>query len=183
MSDLEACMIPPAHQVDLIQEVKTKKQKWGPTLLHDRPRRHVEDGRTTLQKAMELKAIQNLEAGHQKNPGISFNVLDSSYLHDISSKVNVTLGNNRQTAFQNIDVLKTVEKDKCSAFIDANPETVLPSNLDLSQSEVHSNAKCMPSVHDTEQNSPKETWSRIVQKGLKPSLQKNVSNERCILEH
>ena len=51
---------------------------------------------------------------------------------------------------------------------------MLPSNLDLSQSEVHSNAKCMPSVHDTEQNSPKETWSRIVQKGLKPSLQKKM---------
>ena len=71
---------------------------------------HANDDRTILQKAMDLRTTQNLETAHKGKPGTSFNVLENSYLHDISSKVNITLGTNDHDAFQNIDALKMLKK-------------------------------------------------------------------------
>jgi len=132
---------------------------------------------------MDLKTTQNLETAHKGKPGTSFNVLENSYLHDISSKVNITLGTNDHDAFQNIDALKNAEKDKCDTFIDANPETVLPSNLDLNHGETQLKGNAMPSEHNDNQSSPKETWSLVVHRGLKPPSQTNIPQERCLLEH
>ncbi|PUZ51153.1 hypothetical protein GQ55_6G154600 [Panicum hallii var. hallii] len=43
-------------------QVKTKKQKWGPELFVDRPRRNTGDNRTIIQKAVKFKSYKNLEA-------------------------------------------------------------------------------------------------------------------------
>lgn len=44
-----------AMEDELFNKNQKRKTKWGPTLRVPRPRRHVEDGRTMLEKAQELK--------------------------------------------------------------------------------------------------------------------------------
>lgn len=181
--ELEECVDTSVQQEGLKQEAQNKKQKWGLILLQERPRRHTEDGRTMLQKATDLKSFKNLDIAHERNPGISFNTLGNSHLHDIAVKVNINVGNTCQDALQNIDVLKHTEKMKCSTFIEANPGIALPVNLDLDHEVNAENQNNMSSEHEIEQRSYKESWSQVVQRGIKPPSNEIVSNERCLLEH
>jgi hypothetical protein len=75
------------------QDHQPKKQKWGPELLMERPRRNVGDNRTMLQKAADLKSYKNMEVP-VKGAGNSFAILEPQYLAQIASNVGVSLGSN-----------------------------------------------------------------------------------------
>ncbi|RLN29480.1 hypothetical protein C2845_PM05G36990 [Panicum miliaceum] len=68
ISELDECVDTFIPQDEQRQETQKKKQKWGPILLQDRPRRHTENGRTMLQKAADLKSVKNLDAEPKKGP-------------------------------------------------------------------------------------------------------------------
>ncbi|RLN33988.1 hypothetical protein C2845_PM03G08240 [Panicum miliaceum] len=91
--ELEECVDTQKHNQNQGQpeKNKTKKQKWGPALLCDRPRRSKDDGRTMLQKATDLKSYKNLEA-YKKTQGNSFASLDADYLKHVSDSVHISLG-------------------------------------------------------------------------------------------
>ena len=93
------------------QQVKPKKIKWGPELQIDRPRRNKNDTRTVMQKATELKCIQNLEAP-TKGAGNSFAVLDSQYLAQIADKIDISLGIDTHECLYNVDSMKNDENKK-----------------------------------------------------------------------
>lgn len=164
-----------------------KKLKWGPTVLHERPRRHAEDERTMLQKAADLKSYKNLEIPHAKAPGNSFHGMNTDYLALLANKVDIKVGVDTQNIVDNINALKNDETVRCFNFDNDNPEYVLPVNLDIKlEAATDSNTTSDLLENDITQSraeNKKETWSQIVQKGLKPTNQNIISNDRCLLEH
>ncbi|RLM60619.1 hypothetical protein C2845_PM14G10500 [Panicum miliaceum] len=164
MAELEECVDTlDQHDEQQNKVGQKKKQKWGPTLLHDIPRRHIEDGRTILQKVTDLISVNNLESYQEKVPGntcASFDVLENSYLADIASKVNIGLGKSSHAVTDNIDVLKTMEQEKCSNFVENHPKIMLPVNLEVDIGPVENTNKNDDSCDsEFKQGSLKEAWS------------------------
>ena len=161
-----------------------KKQKWGPELLTERPRRNPGDNRNILQKAAELKSYQNLEIPAIKT-GNSFAVLDPHYLAQVSSKVGVSLGSNDTTILANIGSMIRDENTKSSLFKEEFPEILLPSKLEVDKS-LFDNSTCLAD-QGYEDIIPQpllvqETWSQVVQKSI-DAHKSTIVNDRCILEH
>jgi hypothetical protein len=166
-------------------QVKTKKQKWGPQLLVDRPRRNTGDNRTIIQKAVKFKSYKNLEAP-TKGTGNSFAALDPQYLSQIASNVGVSLGNDTNAILSIINCIRKDENDRSNQFKEDYPKIALPFNLEVELPAAGVNT--CPTTQVAEDTSlqiqlRKETWSQIVQKSIDANKEKNVNDDRSILEH
>jgi hypothetical protein len=105
---------------------KAKENKWGPTLV-ERQRRTKNNGGTMLEKAMNLKQRKNLESVK----GNSFSVLQFESLNQIVVDVNLKIGSDNNESNRIIGNLVESEKLTHGNFVSENPETNLPSNLDV----------------------------------------------------
>lgn len=83
---------------------KMQKRKWGLTLQMDRPRRGQDDGRTVLQKAMDLKAAKSTGKGMTQKASFAFES-NEVLLHKAHS-INISFGNNDTGVQEKIDKLK-----------------------------------------------------------------------------
>lgn len=82
-----------------------RKTKWGPTERMARPRRFLEDGRTIMQKAQDLKKAQNLDGGNpHKSKSFAFESNDSLNLK--AQCVHIKFGNDALDSNKIIDNLK-----------------------------------------------------------------------------
>jgi hypothetical protein len=91
IEELEECVTHPDENIWQNHQTKGKKQKWGPELLVERPRRNTGDNRTMIQKATDLKSFKNLEVP-TRGAGNSFAALELGYLSCIADKVDISLG-------------------------------------------------------------------------------------------
>ena len=118
--------------------------------------------------------------------GNSFAALDPHYLSQIAKNIGVSLGNNTVAVQFNIDSMKNDENSKSKQFCDEFPELLLPSNLEvdasLTQANTHNSAHAVKDINPQTATN-KETWSEVLQKGIDANKQKNVNNDRSILEH
>lgn len=113
---------------DETKKSQKRKTKWGPMERFPRPRRHEDDGKTVLQKAQELKKYKNLEKGNYNK---SFASESNTSLLNKAQCVNLVIGSDSLESDVVINKLKHKEKLNLEAFIDANPEVNLPSDIDL----------------------------------------------------
>jgi len=185
-SDLEICADTQETQMDQPQDAvtKNKKQRWGPAPLCDKPRRGREDGRTMLQKAMDLKSYKNL--GTSKNQGNSFAVLDNEHLMHVAKSADISLGADIQHMTDNIDIMKSEEVKKCDNFIIDFPEIALPVNLEceLDYSNVCSNKPTSlgPDHTQCSQMKADKTWSQVVQGAMKHPNNSDFNHDRGHVE-
>ena len=112
------------------KEPELPSVKWGPTLRMERPRRHVEDGRTILQKAEDYIKQKNLK-NPQQVTGISFAHLDTLHLAKVSNAIDLSMGVGAQKMVDNIEKIKNIELEQNQKFTDANSKICLPNNLDV----------------------------------------------------
>jgi hypothetical protein len=80
-----------------------------------------------LQKAIELKKINNLE--YRK--GNSFDVLQVADLNQVAMDVNIKIGMNSEESSKIIQDLVELEKWMFDKFVGENPEVLLPSSYEL----------------------------------------------------
>lgn len=79
------------------------------------------------------------------------------------------MGRGSHKVVENIDVLKKMEQNKCSIFVENHPKILLPVKLEVEViSTENTNKNDNSSVSQDKQGSLKETWSQVVQKGIKP---------------
>jgi len=125
----EVGLCSPIMEDKTVDSPMKKKNKWGPILQPQRPRRHPEDGKTTIQKAMEYAKYKNLEVDYK--PGNSFASSDNHSLNHIADKVDLKLGIDAAAVDRNIDTMKLLEKENRMAFEVENPDLNLPGNLNV----------------------------------------------------
>lgn len=120
-----------------------------------------------LQRAQELKMIQNLEKGnHHKSRSFAFESNTSLKLK--AQCVDIKLGINTCDADKVIDNLKSKERMNLETYVNNNPEVILPSNLDVED------PNCILSPHSSQQCTPLKdsgvlsdrSWAQIVSEGL-----------------
>jgi hypothetical protein len=83
--------------------------------------------KTMLQKAMNLKKKHNLEPIQ----GNKFSVPDVDDLWQMSSDVNINLGNDNDDKSSILNTLMVANQDRFEHFVAQNPESVLPVNIDV----------------------------------------------------
>jgi hypothetical protein len=101
--------------------------------------------------------------------------------------VNLVIGNNAFENDMNILTLIDEEKKNYNNFVGDNPEVLLPTNLDISLNMVNElEAQEQPAVEEgaSEQSVKDLTtpWSEVVRRKCRSKNNKNVSNDRSILE-
>lgn len=171
---------------ETLDKKKPKRQKnWGPTLRMPRTRRFMEDGKTVLQRAMELKEYKNLQGN---KPNLASASESNKKFIDMSSCVNISLGTSEKMIIDNLDLIKSKDLKTRSDFLEKNPEINLPSDLNLDMS-----LEDFPCLNEGVERdnitllreddvSLENSWVKIASKGLKPADTSNVSNDRCNLE-
>jgi hypothetical protein len=105
---------------------KTKQEQWGPILV-ERQRRRRDNGVPVMERAMELKKKKNLE--HVR--GNPFASLQFDNLINIVKDVNLKSGNSSNEARIIIDDLILDEQCGYDNFIESNPDTLLPPDLEV----------------------------------------------------
>lgn len=92
---------------------RNKKQKWGPVVATRMITGINGDGRSTIQKAQNLKKAKNLEThkGKEENCGIhnSFAILDNIILIKKAGNAGVKLGDLHFEITQNVETIKNSE--------------------------------------------------------------------------
>lgn len=175
------------RKVEMFEEIhETKKQKrqiqWGPMQRMERPRRHPVDGKTMLQRAMELKEYQR---GKGTKPILLTTYESSECFITKANYVNMSLGSNPEMVNNNVKLMINRDLAGREKFQEQNPEINLPTDLkiELSMEDFPSLGK----QTDTLTPSPlkeldNDSWVKITSKGLKPSTSTNVNNDRSNLE-
>jgi len=83
-----------AEELEEKEVVVAKNQKtktgWGPIQRIPRPRRVLDDGKTVLQRAQELKKVRNLEKGSKYSSSFAF--ASNTSLNDKACTVGIELG-------------------------------------------------------------------------------------------
>jgi hypothetical protein len=103
---------------------KQKKQiQWGPVQRIARPRRHPEDGKTMMQRAVELKEYKNLCKGTKPSLIIASESNESFIAK--SGCVDISLGYNDAMVDSNMKYIKSKDLDGRLEFLDKNLETNL----------------------------------------------------------
>jgi predicted SPOUT superfamily RNA methylase MTH1 len=146
----------------------------------DRPRHGQEDGRTVLQKAMDLKEARNIVKAMTQKTSFAFE--SNEELLRKAHSVNISFGNNDNGVQEKLESLKQKELSARAMFVEKNPEVNLPNNLDI---EIL--AEDFPPLN----NSPgslkdpvsleSESWVDVASKSCVNSINK-VNNDRSFLE-
>ena len=195
----EVGLCSPIMEDKTVDSPMKKKNKWGPILQPQRPRRHPEDGKTTIQKAMEYAKYRNLEVDYK--PGNSFASSDNHSLNHIADKVDLKLGIDASAVDRNIDTMKLLEKENRMAFEAENPDLNLPGNLNVELQwenfpplPINLNSPNSPSlrgvgeqeISSSGKQKKDKTWSQVVLENPLESHTVNsniVTHDRCILEY
>lgn len=167
---------------DGVKKTQKRKTGWGPIQRIPRPRRGVDDGRTMLQKAQDLKKMKNLEK--RTNYSSSFSFKSNSSLQNKAYSVGIELGKSDLVINNTIDGLKQKELDNLKTFEESNPEVNLPGDLNIEidveefpplSSSISSPAKGNIDISD-------RSWVQIVSKDKEENNLENFNNDRCFLE-
>jgi hypothetical protein len=159
---------------------KAKENKWRPTLV-ERQRRTKNNGDTMLHKAMNLKQRKNLDV-----KGNSFSVLQFESLNQIVVDVNLKIGSDNNETNRIIDNLVESKKLTHGNFVSENPETNLPSNLDvemlLDGSSTPVEGSIARETHVTPEASLKEPdsselWTEVVKRGRYKNKNRSKQNK------
>lgn len=174
-------------QAAAVDDKKTKrKNKWGPDLRISRPRRHPEDGKTVAQRAQEIRAAKDYGQGTKMLPSNASK--SSSLLLEKINCVHISLGVDKDMINDNLETITNRDLNDKARFMEANPEINLPADLDIDVNindypplsgavEVSPNSS-LKKIEGPIQNS----WVKIVNKGLKPSNESMISNDRSHVE-
>jgi hypothetical protein len=103
-----------------------QKETWVPVLV-ERQRGSQNQGKTVLQKAINLKKKQNLEPVK----GNKFFALDIDDLCQMASDVNINIGNDNKDKSSILNTLIATDHDRFEHFVAQNPESILLVNLDV----------------------------------------------------
>jgi hypothetical protein len=144
-----------------------------------------------MQRAMELKQRKKLDA----IKGDPFNVLSTDTLNQIALDASVKIGNDKSEACKVINDLIELDREQYAQFVDANPEILLPHNIesDFEMSRLPDNMVPIPEMISTPRGSIKEPdtsapWTEVVKKGRRRNKArvestKIVNNDRSRVEH
>ena len=135
-SSLKRSLLSSLDEVMEVGKNKHTKTKWGP-ILTQKPQTRGHGNVNIMQKAVEYKRKKNLEVPHTYK-GNSFAILDPDLLANHTDKINLKMGSDVCSKHVIIDDLIADEREKYLIFANNNPETVLPSNLDVNDIEVGS---------------------------------------------
>jgi hypothetical protein len=140
---------------------------------------------------MELKQKNNLET-IKGNP---FTALSIDTLNHIALDASVKIGNEKSETCKVISSLVELDKVQYDQFIDANPETLLPDNIesDSVMSLIFDNVEPVPEVLPIPVSSIEEPdtlapWSEVVKRGRRRNEARGVnvnmvSNDWSRVEH
>lgn len=111
------------------EKTKTVKMKWDP-VLSQKPQTRSHGNVNNIEKVVAYKRKQNWEVPRTYK-GKSFPTLDPHVLVDQTSKINLKIGTSTCSRIDIVNDLVANEKERCLAFANKNPETVLLDNLDV----------------------------------------------------
>jgi hypothetical protein len=137
---------------------------------------------------MELKQKKNLEPIQ----GNSFAALRFENLNQVAKDANIKIGRNEKENTELINNLMEMDKNQYDHFISANPDVILPVNLDTIP--VHGTSdnslQIMPVITPEFSIKGNEnlTWTEVVRRGKDRNKYRSRSdkinaNDRCILEY
>jgi hypothetical protein len=137
---------------------------------------------------MELKQKRNLEPIQ----GNSFVALRFENLNQVAKDANIKIGRNEKENTELISNLMEMDKNQYDHFISANPDVILPVNLDTIP--VHGTSdnslQIMPVITPEFSIKGNEnlTWTEVVRRGKDRNKYRSRSdkinaNDRCILEY
>jgi hypothetical protein len=137
---------------------------------------------------MELKQKKNLEPIQ----GNSFAALRFENLNQVAKDANIKIGRNEKENTELISNLMEMDKNQYDHFISANPDVILPVNLDTIP--VHGTSdnslQIMPVITPEFSIKGNEnlTWTEVVRRGKDRNKYRSRSdkinaNDRCILEY
>lgn len=162
---------------DVEENPRRKKQKrlvqWRPVQRVDRPRRHPEEGKTMLQRAQELKDYKNM--GRGTKPSLITTSKSNDFLIAKTKCVSNSLGCDVNMIASNIDLIRDKDLVGRQEFLEKNPKTNLPSdlNIDLNLEEfpslVSQNNLVITSPLKDKEDVFEKSWVKITSQGLKPS--------------
>lgn len=88
----------------------------GPVQRMDRPRRHVEDGMTMLQRAQELKEYKNLCTGNK--PSLIITSENNNSFIAKSKCVNISLGCDDNMIAKNVNLMRDKDMNNRRDFLE-----------------------------------------------------------------
>jgi hypothetical protein len=143
-----------------------------------RPRRFPEDGKTTLQRAVELKEYKNLCKGTK--PSLSVALESNKTFIEKANCVNISLGANDEMIVNNSEFIRNKDLSSRLDFIEKNPEVNLPADIDIILSvdnfpELVSSTTTNISPLKGAEGVLENSWVDMASKGLKPSILNIVS--------
>jgi hypothetical protein len=94
----------------------------------ERPRRHPEEGKTMLQRAMELKEYQR---GKGTKPILLTTSESSECFITKANCVNMSLGSNPEMVNNNVKLMINRDLACRKKFLEQNPEINLPTDLKI----------------------------------------------------
>jgi hypothetical protein len=160
-------------------------EKWGPTLVERQRRTHNGDI-PVMQRTMEIKKRNNLEP----LKGNAFATLNPDNLKLITKDVNLKFGKDSVESDFIIQNLIDDEEVKFKKFVNENPETLLPTNLDVENDiliepvngEVEQNHVITHVCSHIKTDTP-SMWTEVVRRDKNKSKPSKISiNDRRILE-
>jgi hypothetical protein len=137
---------------------------------------------------MELKQKKNLEPIQ----GNSFAALRFENLNQVAKDANIKIGRNEKENTELINNLMEMDKNQYDHFISANPDVILPVNLDtiLVHGTSDNSLQIMPVITPEFSIKGNEnlTWTEVVRRGKDRNKYRSRSdkinaNDRCILEY
>jgi hypothetical protein len=137
---------------------------------------------------MELKQKKNLEPIQ----GNSFAALRFENLNQVAKDANIKIGRNEKENTELINNLMEMDKNQYDHFISANPDVILPVNLDtiLVHGTSDNSLQIMPAITPEFSIKGNEnlTWTEVVRRGKDRNKYRSRSdkinaNDRCILEY
>jgi hypothetical protein len=108
-----------------------------------------------VQKAVELKQKRNLEI-----KGNYFTALQFDSLNQIAKDINIKIGTGDHKNSELIDKMIRDAKDQYDNFVAANPEIVLPANLDLGVCEANISVSLDDSIIGSNETTPNMPFER-----------------------